>query len=202
MDIKSIGELIVVVSGATALLGGIYKVISLFRPPKIVVTAPGDIGIVVSVSGTTPSIHMPLVISNRAKKEGIVTHLSLEIGSVKDGCQYNFGWGLIWAQDNRGNRVPEKGANPIPVPGHSSVEKNIGFDSKDTIKWEPKLYEVKLYIGINDKPKAKEALKFFIHPIEDKCKAWYSGPYADRPWVDNIPIFRERKNVPADSPFH
>ena len=197
MDIKTIGEVVGAVSGAAAIIGIIIKAISFFRPPKILVTAPNYIGIVVSVSGTTPSIHIPLVISNRIKKESIITNLSLQICPVVGNSPYNFEWGLVWAQDTFGNRVPEKGAVPIPVPGVTSIEKNIQFDSKDAIIWEPQIYEVRLHININGKRQSKEALRFFIRPIEGRCKAWYSGPYAAGAWVDNIPTYLNLKDIKA-----
>jgi hypothetical protein len=199
MDMKTISEGVVAVSGVAAIIGGIVKAISFFRPPKILMTAPNYIGIVVSISGTTPSIHIPLIISNRIKKESIVTNMSLQICSVEGNGNgpYNFEWRLVWTQDNLGNRIPEKGAVPIPVPGLTSIEKNIQFDSNDAIIWKQQIYEVKIHVDINGKRKTKETLRFFVRPVEDRCKAWYSGPYAAGAWVDNIPTYLNRKDIQA-----
>jgi hypothetical protein len=111
-------------------------------------------------------------------------------------------WGLVWEQDNFGNRVPEKGAVPVPVPGLTSVEKNIQFDSKNTIIWKQQIYEARLHIDINGKRQSKEVLRFFIQPIETRCKAWYSGPYAAGAWVDNIPTYLNRKDIQAIEKVH
>jgi hypothetical protein len=192
MDIETIGKYIGVTSGAFAILGGLVKAISYFKRSKIGVTAPRNIGIVVSVSGTTPSIHLPLIISNDGKKEGIVTNMLLQFSSANGDTHYNFEYGLIWKQDDKGNRVPEKGAIPIPIPGLTSVETNIQFDSNDTVSWRPQVYEGNLYVNIKGKRNATKAFSFFIHPKEDRCKAWYSGPYAAGAWIENIPTFQSQ----------
>ena len=197
MDIKTFSEWIGAIVGVGALLGGVAKAISFVRPPKIIVSAPERIGVVISVSGTTPSIHLPLIISNRAKRETIVTLLSLNVRSENSSEKYNFEWRLMWTQDNYGNRLPAKDAIPIPISGLSSVEANIQFDSNDMVKWKPQPYEVTLCYKIEAKRKAKEGLRFFIHPIEARCKVWYAGPYAAGPWVDNLPIYLKRKDIPT-----
>lgn len=198
MDIETVLKYIGAISSAFAIFGGLAKAISYFRRTKISVTAPSYIGIVVSVSGTTPSIHLPLIISNNGRKEGIVTNMSLLFNRINGDNNYNYEWKLIWKQDDRGNRVPEKEAIPIPVPGLSSVERNIQFDSNDDINWISEIYEGNLYVSIKGKRNATKAFSFFIRPKENRCKVWYSGPYAAGAWIDNIPTYRSRTEVLKD----
>jgi hypothetical protein len=140
---------------------------------------------------------LPLVISNLAKKPGAVTLLELHVKKVDDNKETEFVWGLFWKESPSGARTPERRPSPIAIPGFTSVERNVQFDSLESIEWKPCLYELKLHVRVGRKRSKKEVSKFYLQLSDDHCSKWYRKPFSKGPWVDDIPTYRDSDKVPA-----
>jgi hypothetical protein len=192
--INGIRDWVAIGGGVVGFIGGAIGIYSALRPPKISASHTDHIGVVVSTSGTTPSLHLPLVISNHAKNPGVVTLLQLFVRPVEGEEVVEFEWGLFWKEEAIG-RTPEKSRSPIPVPGYTCVERNIQFNSKNNIRFEPVIYEFELHVRVGRRRKVKTVSRFYARPSEAQCKWWYTGPYAAGPLFDELNTYKDKNDL-------
>ncbi len=192
---------IALVGGIVGLVGGVTGIVSAFRPPKISVAHMDHIGIVVSRDphtnqGSTQKVHLPLVLSNLAKKPGVVTSMALAMRECgrKEWRRYN--WSLFWTETPDGQRSRERGPSAIPIPGYACVERNIQFDAEQPIRWEPQLYEFRLLVWVGRGRRLRQVSTFYARPDKKRCDGWYGIQTSIGPMVDDLPTFLERSDVP------
>ena len=186
---------ITVVGVFVGLVGGIMGMWSVLRPPKIVAAHMDHLGVVVEVDRTTHKLHLPLVLANLAKKPGAITLLALSMRPVDHGAAHTFEWGLFWKEDPQGNRIAERRPAPIPVPGYTSVERSVQFDSRQQIPWTAQTYKFTLQVRVG---RSIRLSYFYTRPSEQRLKSWYQGAPLQNPWVDDLPVFRTTRDVPKE----
>jgi len=139
---------------------------------------------------------LPLVFSNHAKKPGVVTLLKIIVKPIKDNDYTEFEWGIFWKDDPSGNRLPERKASPIPIPGFTCVERNVQFDRIKFMEWEPKIYEIALHIRIGRTYSTKRVSKFYVFPSKERCERWKDNRHITK--VDFIPTYLSIEEIPCD----
>jgi len=187
-------DIVAVGGGIVGLIGGIIGIVSALRPPKIVVAHTDHLGVVASTAGLTPSVQLPLVFSNHAKKPGVVTSLKIKVRPIDDKKATEYLWGIFWKDDPSGNRIPERKASPIPIQGFTCVERNVQFDRIEFMEWEPRIYEIELHIKVGRKIASKKVSRFYVKPSSQKCALWKDNRFTTR--VDFIPTYLTVDDIP------
>jgi hypothetical protein len=180
------------------MIGGIAGLVSALRPPKIVAAHTDHLGIVVSQDRSTSELHLPLVLSNTAKKPGVVTSLLLSVRPVNGTSSYLYEWAVFWKEDGQGKRVRERQRSPIPIPGYTCIERNVGFACANGMVWKSQTYQCELTVKVGRGRARKRVSRFYARPSEARCKAWYEGQPLASSVVDDLPIFSKEGGVPAD----
>jgi len=196
--ISSIGGIIGLIGGVVGSIGGIVGLWSALRPPKIGAAHMDRLGVVISTNRTTSEVHLPLVLSNFAKKPGVVTFLRLSMRPIEGGQTHEYKWGLFWQEDAQGNRTPDRRPAPVPVPGYTCAQLYIQFENAKTVQWKPQPYEFTLNVRIGRQRETNEISRFYTRPSKDRCNRWYQGSALPQATVDDIPIFQDPDDVPMN----
>jgi hypothetical protein len=195
-------ELIGILGGIVGFVGGLTALISVLRPPKIIVSHMDHIGILVFEEGpahlpheertTLTRFYLPIVLSNIAKKPGVITSLELRVRSEREDREYSFSWNTICREDAEGQPKPDKKPAPIPVPGFSCVERIIEFGSVEYIRWESKVYEFELLVEMGKNRILKSGSKFYFCPYLTQVWIWNDIPDNTTPRVEDCHICSKR----------
>jgi hypothetical protein len=187
---------IALLGGLVGLVGGVAGLASALRPPKITAAHMDHVGVVVSTDRTTHKIHLPLVLTNVAKKPGAITLLALSMRPLGEGVAHEYEWGLFWKEDSQGNRTAERRPAPIPMPGYTCVERSVQFDSRQPVQWTFQSYQFTLTVRVGRRVRRKRVSTFYTRPSQQRIHAWYQGTPLQPAWVDDIPIFGTPGDIP------
>ena len=150
---KTMPDWISLLGGILGIVGGMSGLYAAWRPVKLSVDHLDHMCVVYHNNGTTPAIHLPVVITNGTRKPGVITLLALSIKGDKTAEPIVCNWDQFWTEDNVGDRVFERRPSPIPVPGFASVERNVQFSVPESWKWKPDVYKIcfdtTIAIGVN-----------------------------------------------------
>ena len=190
-------DITALVGGLVGLVGGLTGLWSALRPPRMEVAHLDRLGFVVGPDKELSKAHLPLVVSNQARKPGVITGMGLTFEGVESHDTHEFSWALFWNQDFACPRKPDSYASPIPVPGFTSAERNIEFHSRPSVKWRPETYKCSLSIRVGRKQDYRIASVFYIRLSEKRATTWNAGCGNSRR-VDDIPIFMGSKDPPQE----